>query len=168
MEGARVTGFSTPDLADEHPERVRSLELQFRSFGLRQRFAGPVVTMQCFEDNSRVKEAVGQPGDGRVIVVDGGGSLRRALLGDMLAAAAAQNGWAGLVISGAVRDVDEIDTIDIGVLALGTCPLKTAKLGAGQRDVPIRIGGVDIAPGEYLYADRNGVLISARPLHRDP
>jgi regulator of ribonuclease activity A len=158
-----MTRISTPDLADEHPG-VRALELQLRTFGKRRRFGGPVTTIKCFEDNSLVKEAVSEPGAGRVIVVDGGGSLRRALLGDMLAAAAEKNGWMGLVINGAVRDVDEIGEIDLGIQALGTCPVRSDKRGAGERDVPIRVGGADIVPGDYLYADDNGVIISGKPL----
>jgi regulator of ribonuclease activity A len=159
--------FSTPDLADANPH-VRALALPLRCFGRRAAFSGPVVTIKCFEDNSRVKETVAEPGEGRVIVVDGGGSLRCALLGDMLAGAAADNGWAGVVIDGAVRDVDEIDAIDLGVQALGTSPIRSTRLGVGQRDIPIRIGGVDVAPGDFLYADRNGVIISAEPLQPVP
>lgn len=151
--------FSTPDLTDEHPE-ARAIELQFTSFGGIDRFGGAAVTIKCHEDNSLVKACVGEPGGGRVIVVDGGGSLRRALLGDMLAEQAAANGWAGLVINGAVRDVDEIGATAIGVKALGRCPLKTEKRGEGQRDVPVSFGGVSIAPGDYVYADNNGVIVS--------
>ena len=155
--------FSTPDLSDDHDES-RAIELQFRSFGRRQQFYGPVVTIKCHEDNSLVKACVAEAGQGRVIVVDGGGSLRRALLGDMLAEKAAQNGWAGLVINGVVRDVDEIAEIDLGVKALGCCPIKTEKLGVGQRDIPLHVGGVVISPGQYIYADNNGVIVSDVPL----
>ncbi len=158
-----MTEISTPDLSDEHPE-VRAIELQFRNFGGVQRFGGPAVTIKCHEDNSLVKACVGEPGEGRVIVVDGGGSLRRALLGDMLAEQAAANGWAGLVIHGVIRDVDEIGRTPLGVQALGTTPLKTEKLGMGQRDVPVSMGGVTIHPGEYVYADNNGVIVSAAAL----
>ena len=126
--------------------------------------AGAAVTIKCHEDNSLVKQCVAEPGDGRVIVVDGGGSLRRALLGDMLAEQAAANGWAGLVINGAVRDVDEIAVTAVGVQALGQCPFKTEKLGVGQRDIPVAFGGVLIAPGDYIYADNNGVIVSKTPL----
>ncbi|RLQ23752.1 ribonuclease E inhibitor RraA [Seongchinamella sediminis] len=154
-----MAAISTPDLTDEHP-RARAIELQFTSYGAVKRFGGPAVTIKCHEDNSLVKACVGEPGEGRVIVVDGGGSLRRALLGDMLAEQAAANGWAGLVINGAIRDVDEIGETPLGVQALGTTPLKTEKLGMGQRDVPVSMGGVTIAPGEYVYADNNGVIVS--------
>jgi regulator of ribonuclease activity A len=155
--------ISTPDLSDEAPE-VSALELQFRNFGAIKQFGGQVVTIKCHEDNSLVKQCVDEAGLGRVIVVDGGGSQRRALLGDMLAEKAATNGWAGLIINGVIRDVDEIGRTNLGVQALGTCPIKTEKLGVGQRDIMIQMGGVDIAPGDYVYADNNGVIVSKRAL----
>ncbi|RLA47687.1 MAG: putative 4-hydroxy-4-methyl-2-oxoglutarate aldolase [Gammaproteobacteria bacterium] len=155
--------ISTPDLSDEEPQ-VCAIELQFNNYGAIRQFGGQVVTIKCHEDNSLVKQRVGEPGGGRVIVVDGGGSLRRALLGDMLAEKAAANGWSGLVINGAIRDVDEVGQIGLGVQALGVCPIKTEKLGVGQRDIPIQIGGVNIAPGDYIYADNNGVILSKQPL----
>ena len=155
--------ISTPDLSDEAPE-VRALELQFYNFGAIVQFSGRAVTIKCHEDNSLVKQCVDEAGAGRVIVVDGGGSQRRALLGDMLAEKAAANGWAGLVINGVIRDVDEIGQTNLGVQALGTCPIKTEKLGVGQRDIVIHMGGVDIAPGDYVYADNNGVIVSKRAL----
>ena len=158
-----MSDFSTPDLSDEAPE-ARALALAWQQFGAVTRFCGPAVTIKCHEDNSLVKACVGEPGEGRVIVVDGGGSVRRALLGDMLAEKAAENGWAGLVINGVVRDVDEIGRTEIGVQALGSVPVKTDKLGAGQRDIDIEIAGVTIAPGDYVYADNNGVLVSKKPL----
>jgi regulator of ribonuclease activity A len=154
---------STPDLSDEAPE-VCAIELQFNNYGAIKQFSGQAVTIKCHEDNSLVKQCVGEPGAGRVIMVDGGGSLRRALLGDMLAEKAAANGWSGLVINGAIRDVDEIGQIGLGVQALGTCPVKTEKLGVGQRDIALQVGGVAIAPGDYVYADNNGVIVSKRPL----
>ena len=158
-----MSSISTPDLTDSH-SRARVLELQFVSYGAIPCFAGEAVTIKCHEDNSLVKACVAEAGHGRVIVVDGGGSLRRALLGDMLAEKAAENGWAGLIINGAIRDVDEIGGIKLGVRALGCCPLKTDKLGAGQRDIAISIGGVQIRPGNYVYADNNGVIVSDEAL----
>lgn len=158
-----MTSISTPDLTDAAAD-ARAIELQWVNYGAIKQFGGAVVTIKCHEDNSLVKQCVGEPGLGRVIVVDGGGSLRRALLGDMLAEQAAGNGWAGLVINGAVRDVDEIGATALGVQALGCCPLKTEKLGAGQRDIAVSFGGVSIAPGDYLYADNNGVIVSGQPL----
>ncbi len=158
-----MSSVSTPDLSDDHPE-AQAVELQFSNYGALKRFCGEAVTIKCHEDNSLVKACVGEPGLGRIIVVDGGGSLRRALLGDMLAEKAASHGWAGLVINGAIRDVDEIGDIGLGVQALGCCPLKTEKLGVGQRDITIKLGGVEISPGDYIYADNNGVIVSDKPL----
>jgi regulator of ribonuclease activity A len=134
------------------------------NFGGREQFCGQIVTVKCFEDNSVVKQLVGTPGDNRVIVVDAGGSLRRACLGDMLAEQAASNGWSGLVIYGCIRDVDQIMATDIGVQALGVHPMKTEKKGAGELDIPVTFGGVTFNPGEYLYADNNGIIVSAEPL----
>ena len=151
--------ISTPDLTDENPA-ARAIELQFNNYGAVTQFGGAAVTIKCHEDNSLVKACVGEAGEGRVIVVDGGGSMRRALLGDMLAEKAADNGWAGLVINGVIRDVDEIGRTELGVQALGTTPLKTEKLGMGQRDVAVSMGGVTISPGDYVYADNNGVIVS--------
>ncbi|MEP5566883.1 MAG: ribonuclease E activity regulator RraA [Halioglobus sp.] len=154
-----MSEISTPDLTDDNPA-ARAIELQFNNYGGVARFGGAAVTIKCHEDNSLVKACVGEPGEGRVIVVDGGGSLRRALLGDMLAGKAADNGWAGLIINGVIRDVDEIGRTELGVQALGTTPLKTEKLGMGQRDVAVSMGGVTISPGDYVYADNNGVIVS--------
>ena len=158
-----MSTLSTPDLFDNTPQ-ARAIELQFTNYGGVQAFFGQVVTIKCYEDNSLVKQAVSEAGEGRVIVVDGGGSRRRALLGDMLAEQAASNDWAGLVIYGVIRDVDEIGAIALGVQALGSVPVKTEKLGVGQRDITVSFGGVHISPGDYLYADNNGVLVSSTPL----
>lgn len=158
-----MSTFSTPDLSDQAPQ-ARAIELQFANYGGIRCFAGAVVTIKCHEDNSLVKQCVAEAGAGRVMVVDGGGSMRRALLGDMLAEQAASNAWAGLVINGVIRDVDEIGQIPLGVQALGTCPVKTDKLGVGQRDIALHFGGVEIAPGDYIYADNNGVIVSKRLL----
>jgi len=161
-----MASFSTCDLSDDYPD-ARAIELPFLNAGGRAVFSGPAVTIKCHEDNSLVKALVDEPGRGRVIVVDGGGSMRRALLGDMLAEKAAENGWSGLVINGVIRDVDEIGATPLGVQALGTIPVKTEKLGVGQRDVPVHFGGVTIAPGDYIYADNNGVLVSPVALLTD-
>jgi regulator of ribonuclease activity A len=151
--------WSTPDLCDEFPDTVRVLEPGFVSFGGRAAFSGPARTVKCFEDNSKVKELAATPGAGHVMVVGGGGSLRRALLGDMIAAQAAANGWAGLVIDGAVRDVEVLATIDLGVKAIGAVPVKTDKRGLGDVDVPVLVGGVTVAPGEMVFADATGVVV---------
>ena len=158
-----MKAFSTPDLSDA-ASQARAIELAFGNYGGVKVFSGPAVTIKCHEDNSLVKQAVGEAGEGRVLVVDGGGSRRRALLGDMLAEQAASNNWAGLVIFGVIRDVDEIGATAVGVQALGTIPVKTEKLGVGQRDIPVSFGGVDILPGDYIYADNNGVLVSREAL----
>lgn len=152
--------FTTPDLCDAHADRVEVAEPLFRSYGGRGAFAGRIVTVACFEDNSKVKELAAQPGDGQVIVVDGGGSMRCALLGDQIAAAAAANGWAGLLINGCVRDVDALGHLALGVQALGTHPRKTDKRGLGDIDVPVRFAGLRFVPGHWLYADLNGVIVA--------
>ena len=161
-----MASISTPDLSDAAPE-ARAIELQFRNYGARQAFGGPAVTIKCFEDNSLVRDAVKSEGRGRVLVVDGGGSLRRALLGDLLAAAAAENGWQGLLINGCVRDVEILQTIGLGVKALNSCPVKTDKLGEGQSGVDVKFAGCTIRPGRYLYSDSNGVVVASRDLRVD-
>ena len=155
----------TPDLCDQYPDLVRVLEPMLRSYGGRKQFSGAIVTVKCFEDNSCVKQLVGTPGEDRVLVVDGGGSMRRACLGDMLAEKASSNGWSGIFIYGCIRDVDEIMAIDIGVQALGVHPVKTEKKDIGEINIPVTFGGLTFVPGEYLYADNNGVVVSAEPLN---
>ncbi|MBD9379075.1 ribonuclease E activity regulator RraA [Pseudoxanthomonas sp. PXM04] len=155
--------WTTPDLCDTHPH-VQVAEPLFRGYGGRVAFHGAIATVRCHEDNSRVRELAGTPGQGRVMVVDGGGSLRRALLGDQIAATAARNGWAGFLIHGAVRDVEVLAQLDLGVQALAAHPMKTEKRGLGEVDVPVCFAGVDFHPGHWLYADANGVIVSARKL----
>lgn len=158
-----MTNYVTPDLCDEYPE-VEVLEPMFNNYGARESFGGEVVTIKCHEDNSLVKENVDKPGHGKVMVVDGGGSMRNALLGDMLAEKAANNGWEGLVIYGCIRDVDVIMETDLGVQALATNPRKTEKKGIGEMNVPVKFGGVTIEPGMFVYADNNGVIVSKTEL----
>lgn len=155
--------WTTPDLCDAHPE-VQVAEPLFRRFGGRVAFHGVIATVRCHEDNSRVRELAGTPGRGRVMVVDGDGSLRRALLGDQIAASAARNGWAGFLIHGAVRDIEVLAQLDLGVQALAAHPMKTEKRGLGEVEVAVRFAGVDFHPGHWLYADANGVIVSAHPL----
>jgi regulator of ribonuclease activity A len=154
---------ATCDLCDAHKGDTdggfRVLPPVFREFGGRRAFQGPVSTVKCFEDNSMVKAAVESPGQGRVLVVDGGGSLRRALLGGNLGAVAAKNGWAGLVIDGAVRDVAELAACAVGVRALAPMPLPTERQGQGQRDVVLQIRGVWVHPGDWLVADADGIVL---------
>ncbi len=156
---------STPDLCDDHPDLVRVVTgLHWYSYGGRERFGGPVATVKCFEDNSRVKEQLAEPGKGRVLVVDGGGSLRHALIGDMIAGGAHDNGWAGVIIHGACRDVEVLSEIDLGVFALGCVPVKSVRRDEGQVDLPVHFGGVTFRPGEWVYADANGVISAEREL----
>ena len=155
---------TTPDLCDEFPEEVRVVEPMFNSFGGISTFSGEIVTVKCFEDNSLVKENASKDGYGKVMVVDGGGSLRRALLGDLIAKDAVKNGWEGFVIYGCIRDVDIITMLDLGVKALDTVPLKTEKKGVGELNIPVTFGGVTFRPGEYVYADNNGVIVSSEKL----
>lgn len=155
---------SVPDICDQFLHDITVLDAAFHDFGGRERFCGEIVTIKCFEDNSLVADAVRQPGQDRVLVVDGGGSIRRALLGDLLAGAAAENGWQGLLIYGCVRDVEILRTIDLGVKALAVCPVKTEKRGEGQSDVPLRFAGALMEPGQYLYADANGVVVAKEKL----
>jgi regulator of ribonuclease activity A len=155
---------STPDLCDQYPELVQAVEPMFSNFGGRESFGGQVVTVKCFEDNSRVKELVSTPGEGRVMVVDTGGSMRRACLGDMLAEKASANGWSGIIIYGCIRDVDEIMATDIGVQALGVHPIKTDKKGIGEIDIAVTFGGVTFNSGDYVYADNNGIIVSPEKL----
>lgn len=156
--------ISTPDLCDKYPDLVRIAEPVLRSYGGRGAFSGSIVTVKCFEDNSFVKELAGKDGTGRVLVVDGGGSLRKALLGDLIAASAARNGWSGIVVYGAIRDVEEIGRTDLGVLALASIPLKTERKGAGETGIPVTFAGVTFNPGEYVYADGTGLIVSPEPL----
>jgi regulator of ribonuclease activity A len=154
----------TADLCDEHGDAVQVCEPVFHAFGGRRAFSGPVSTVRCFEDNSRVKEAVGAPGEGRVLVVDGGGSRRRALLGDMLGEAAVRNGWVGIIIHGCIRDSAALGQMNLGIRALGTMPLRSEKRDEGERDVPVRFAGVTFRPGDFVYVDEDGIVLSHGPL----
>ena len=151
--------FSTADLCDAHDAAVRVLPLALIDYGGRRAFCGEISTVRAFEDNSRVREAVHEAGRGRVLLVDGGGSLQRAMLGDLLAAKAVENGWSGVIVLGAIRDSAVIATLDLGVKALGTAPRKTERRGVGERDVPLRIGDLTVLPGQWTYADGDGVLV---------
>lgn len=156
--------FLTTDLCDDHPNLVRVVEPIFTNYGGKVCFGGEIVTVKCHEDNSVVKEMAGTLGPGKVMVVDGGASMRRALLGDMIAENAVKNGWAGCIIYGCIRDVDAICALDIGVQALGTIPLKTDKRGIGDRNIAVTFGGVTFNPSEFVYADNNGIIVSAERL----
>ncbi|GFG53742.1 S-adenosylmethionine--2-demethylmenaquinone methyltransferase [Mycolicibacterium agri] len=151
----------TADLVDEIGADVRSCDLQLRQFGGRSQFAGPITTVKCFEDNTLLKSVLSEPGNGAVLVVDGDGSLHTALVGDLIAGLGVDNGWAGLIINGAVRDSAALRTLDIGIKALGTNPRKSGKTGEGQRDVAVDFGGVVFVPGHIAYSDDDGIVVVA-------
>lgn len=159
--------ISTPDLCDEFGDAIQVADPIFKHYGAIRQFGGEVVTVKCFEDNSKVGEMVRTPGKGRILVVDGGGSSRRSLLGDQLVTLALENNWSGIVIYGYIRDIEEIETMQIGVIALGAIPRKTEKLGVGQVNVTINVAGLQIKPGQYIYADRSGVIIADNSLTAD-
>lgn len=153
-----------PDLCDEHPDLVRVIEPMFANYGGTEAFGGEIVTIKCHEDNSLVAELVEESGTGKVLVVDGGGSMRCGLLGDNLAKKAVDNGWQGIIVYGCIRDVDIIGELPLGVQALATHPMKSVKRGIGLRNETLQFGGVEIIPGEFIYADNNGVLVAAKAL----
>lgn len=157
-------GFKTADLCDDHADKVQIAEPIFGDYGGDISFFGPLSTLKAFEDNSLVRKAFEEPGQGRVLVIDGGGSMRCALVGDQLAALAEKNGWAGVIVNGCIRDSAAISDTAIGVKALGVHPLKTVKRNEGQRDVVVRFAGVTFTPGHYVYADEDGLLVSEKPL----
>jgi regulator of ribonuclease activity A len=163
-----TSNLVTGDLCDANKAnadgRFRVLPPVFRDFGQRTRFAGTIATVKCFEDNSFVKAALEEPGHGRVLVVDGGGSLRRALVGGNIAAAAAKNGWAGIVVDGCVRDRAELIECDVGIRALALNPMPTERRQQGQRDVGLHIHGVWLLPGEWLVADEDGIVVMPAPV----
>ena len=159
-----MSNIITPDLCDAYPDLIQVVEPMFANFGGVDAFGGEMVTIKCYEDNSVVKEQVGLPGEGKVLVVDGGGSMRAALLGDMLAEKAAKNNWAGIIVYGCIRDVDIIAETDLGVQALASHPKKTDKRGLGDLNIPVTFGGVTFVPGQFVYADNNGVIVSPTAL----
>lgn len=150
---------STADLWDARSEELMSCNVQFRSYGAIRSFAGPVRTVRCHEDNQLVKQLLNSPGDGSVLVVDGGGSLRSALVGDQIGAAAVANGWVGIVIHGAVRDSDALSALEIGIKALGTNPRRSSKAGEGSIDESVAFGGATFVPGAHLWADADGIVV---------
>ena len=154
-----ITMNKTCDISDEHHPNVQYLEAGYQSFGGKAVFNGCIQTVKCFEDNSLVREKVFSDGTGCVLVVDAGGSRRCAMLGDMLAAKAVENGWQGVLMFGLIRDSADINQMDIGVKALGTLPLKSVKKGAGEANIELNFSGVRFTPGEYLYADEDGVIV---------
>ena len=150
---------ATADLVDDIGPDVRSCDLQLAQYGARSQFAGPVTTVRCFQDNALLKSVLSERGDGGVLVIDGNGSLHTALVGDLIAELGRSNGWAGLIINGAVRDAATLRTMDIGIKALGTNPRKSGKTGDGERDVVVEFGGVAFTPGEIDYCDDDGIVV---------
>jgi len=157
--------YQTADICDAHPQDVEVAEPILRHFGGNRRFHGKTVTIKVYEDNVLVREAVESPGEGRVLVVDGGGSLRRALLGDRLGAMAAENGWAGVIVNGCVRDSAELARTPVGVLAINSNPMKSNKNGDGDTGVSVSFAGVTIRPNHYIYADEDGWVVAQQALH---
>ena len=152
------------DLSDDHPQVVQTGEPLFRDFGQLKSFHGQISTMRCYEDNLLLRQVLSTPGYGRVMVVDGGGSLRRALIGDRLGSLLIDNGWAGAIVYGAARDVEVLRTMPLAVRALNICPTKPFQTGSGERDVTVAFAGVIFRPNEWLYADENGFIVSPTPL----
>lgn len=158
--------FVTCDVLDNHPEKDIQVMMpsidgkSFKSYGAVKSFAGEVVTVKCFEDNSRVKELLATDGTDKVLIVDGGASMRCALMGDMIAESAVKNHWNGVIIYGCVRDVDAIAELELGVHALASIPLKSNRKGAGEIDLVLKFGGVTIQSGDYIYADNNGIIVA--------
>lgn len=163
--------FATADLCDQYEDQlgqsIQVAEPIFRSYGAKKRFSGEIVTLKLFEDNSLVRTALGQAGNGKVLVIDGGGSLRCALVGDQLAVLAHQNGWEGIIVHGCIRDSEAINGIDLGVRALNTHPQKSIKKGIGERDLTVSFAGVRFVPGQWIYADADGIVVSPHPLTSD-
>lgn len=156
---------STPDICDDHPNNIRILAPIFKSYGTQLHFGGQVITVQCFEDNSLIKALSAQQGNSRILVVDGGGSLKKALMGDVIAAAFIQNGWAGIVINGCVRDVEILNTLPFGIRALNSIPLRPAKKGQGSQGDTVVVAGVNINTGDYMVVDDTGIVVSDQPIH---
>lgn len=165
-----TTPFVTCDLLDDHPEQALQVVTPcldgkfFKSYGARKTFGGQVVTVKCFEDNSRVKELLATDGTGKVLVVDGGASMRCALMGDLIAESAVNQHWNGVIIYGCVRDVDALAELDLGIHALAAIPQKSVRKGVGEIDLNLHFGGVVIRSGDYIYADNNGIVISHEKL----
>ena len=154
-----VTPVPTADLVDRYGTELRVCDVQFRQFGAVVAFSGPAATVRCHEDNALLKSVLSEPGEGRVLVVDGGGSVHRALMGDVIAGLALSNGWAGVIIHGAVRDVAVLQTLQLGIKALGSNPRKSTKTGAGEGDVTVTFGGAEFNPGAVVHSDDDGIVV---------
>jgi regulator of ribonuclease activity A len=159
--------YNTSALCDIYSDQVDVVEPMFSNFGGRASFAGQITTIKCFEDNGLIRETLEQDGLGRVLLIDGGGSLRRALVDAELSAIAEENEWEGLVVYGSVREVDDLEEMNIGIQALASIPVGAIAQGGGEIDVPVNFGGVTFLPEDYLYADSTGIIISPESLNTD-
>jgi len=156
--------FTTADLYDKYGDDLKVALPIFKDYGAKRIFHGPISTVKAYEDNSLVRTALVEPGEGRILIVDGDESLRCAMLGDMLAKLGMENGWSGIIVFGCIRDADVIATIDIGVKALNTNPRKSLKRGLGDRDIPVSFASITFNVGEYVYADTDGVIVSEKKI----
>lgn len=156
--------FTTADLYDKYGDDLKVALPIFKDYGAKRIFHGPISTVKAHEDNSLVRTALEEPGEGRILIIDGDESLRCAMLGDMLAKLGMENGWSGIIVFGCIRDADVIATIDIGVKALNTNPRKSLKQGLGDRDIPVSFAGITFNVGEYVYADTDGVIVSEKKI----
>jgi len=156
--------FTTADLYDKYGGDLKVALSIFKDYGAKRIFHGPISTVKTYEDNSLVRTALEEPGEGRILIVDGDESLRCAMLGDMLAKLGMENGWSGIIVFGCIRDADVIATIDIGVKALNTNPRKSLKQGLGDRDIPVSFAGITFNVGEYVYADTDGIIVSEKKI----
>ena len=156
--------FKTADLCDKYESSISAAQPIFRDYGGNASFYGKICTIKCFEDNSLVREILKTPGSKQVLVIDGVGSTRRALVGDLLAQAGADNHWAGIVVNGCIRDSRIIATINIGCKAIATSPIRTHKKGVGEKDIPLHFADIDFIPGQFLYADEDGIIVSPKDL----
>lgn len=164
-----MTAFATTDLCDANAGKIPGVRVAapiFHSYGGKSAFCGPLATLKIFEDNGLVRTTLETPGEGRVLVIDAGGSLRCAVLGDQLAALAVKNSWSGIVIWGCIRDAKAIGGMALGVFALATHPQKTVKKNLGDAEIPVSFAGVEFRPGDWLYADEDGLIVSAASLHQ--
>ncbi|WP_456296329.1 ribonuclease E activity regulator RraA [Vibrio sp. AK197] len=159
--------YNTSALCDIYLEQVDVVEPMFSNFGGSASFAGQITTLKCFEDNSVIREVLEQDGEGRVLLIDGGGSLRRALVDAEIASIAEENDWEGIVVYGCVREVDELEDMNIGIQALASIPVGATAQGVGDVDIPVNFGGVTFLPEDYLYADNTGIILSQEPLDVD-
>ena len=159
-----MTTFATADLCDEHSDQLSIVTPMFTAYGGRIAFCGQIRTLKVFEDNALVRQTLSTPGKGNVLVVDGGGSLRCALVGDQLALLARQNNWSGVIVYGCVRDSVAMQAMDVGIRALNTHPLRSLRKGIGEGDIVVAFGGVKFTPGQWLYADADGIVVSEAAL----